>query len=207
MPLNSSSHTSWYSPWYEPPCCITITVLCALFPLASVAIIDVLPSLTPVTRPVWSTAAILSFADDHVTFVSGTTLSCCVFFTSRVKDDLLITKFPVLPPSTTNTIQVAEALPILAVMVTSPSALAVTTPLITVATATLDDSHVIVPLPPLTSASIISTSPTDSCINVGERLIVTLFVFCFWHAAQLAASTRSRKNCLIFISLLVKLEP
>lgn len=132
---------------------VTVTSQVAVAPPFVVAVIIALPPATPetaVTTPFWSTVAIFSLSDDHVTVESAdftVALNCSVDSATNS----IFVLFNTIE-SFTVTVQVAVALPtpsfppaVVAVIVAVPFPTAVTLPsLSTVTTFESLDSHVIV---------------------------------------------------------------
>ena len=134
---------------------VTVTSQVAVAPPAVVAVMIALPPATPetaVTTPSWSTVAILSLLDDHVT-VSSFALMLAIVKVSVSPATNIVEVFSNSIASSTVTVQVAAALPtpfsppaVVAVMVAVPFPTAVTSPVCasTVATSASLVDHVTV---------------------------------------------------------------
>ena len=157
----------------------TTTVQVADFPPA-VAVIVAVPSPFAVTTPFESTVAIAVFELFQVTvlFVAllGDTVAFRVSFEpmSMVVEGLL-RDTDATDTGLTVTVHEADLPPAVAVMVTVPTAFAVTTPLeLTVATLVLELFHVTVPLDAFdgeTVALIVVVEPTSTLVEVGLTVI------------------------------------
>ena len=129
---------------------VTITVHVSIFP-AAVAVIIAVPGATAVTFPFSFTVATDSSLDDHVTVLLSVVSSGVTTAFNVSEEPFSIVKLALSivtsSNSTTGTSTVIVSFLLftdVAVIVAVPGAIALTTPLTTVATSSFDDSHLIV---------------------------------------------------------------
>ena len=141
------------------------------------AIIVTIPLFNAVTRPFWSTLAMVASLLDQVTVLSvalsGLTVALRVSDWPLVRFRLVLLSVTDVTATTdflTDTAQVADLPPALAVITAFPSELAVTKPLKTVATSVFDDVQVTdlsVAFPGETETSSWMRCPTSIAIDAG----------------------------------------